>query len=350
MISGNPIPAQYGLGAAQDGSASPGSGIWLGRAIKVLKGVTCFVSGVAAIATLAAGFYVVAAVCGAVFAVSGLSLLFDNINQAEDASESDSQSPTDDCDKEEVLGHLGTYPLTGKSTYEDISAHYRERMFSRSPSAPVNTTRSERGNESSGNRFRPGLVHLETCKTELRRGQGEVGIVLNQILLNCTTGYRDLTHPRKQLDILKTKEPFDDKLFLELAQLLRVDQPIIDGHQRIDKSEKIALLEREYKQLKEVPEVQQNHALKLMADFQNIKQNLKTYVLPDRSIRVPDPVSDIEIATMKKHVDAFDSLLSRIDISAIAELIQADEELQRRMSKAAEAVQKCKNIFAQTTS
>ncbi|MBO9481831.1 hypothetical protein [Salinisphaera sp. G21_0] len=151
------------------------------------------------------------------------------------------------------------------------------------------------------------------------------------------------------MDILKTKEPFDDKLFLELAQLLRVDQLIINDHQRIDKSEKIALLEREYKQLKEVSEVQQNHTLKLMADLDNIKDNLKSFVLPDRSIRVPDPVSDIERAIMKEHLDAFDSLLSRINKSVIAELIRADEELQRSMSKAAKAVQKCRNIFAQTT-
>ncbi|MBO9495038.1 hypothetical protein J7438_13215 [Thalassotalea sp. G20_0] len=230
-------------------------------------------------------------------------------------------------------------------------------MFYQSPSDPVNTTRSERGNESPavspgespGNGFRPDLAGLEMCKIELSYGQGEVGIVLNQIMLHFLTDCHDLTHPREQLDILKTKEPFDDRLFLELAQLLRVNQSIINGHQSIDESEKIALLEREYKQLEDKHNVQKNHAVKLKADLQNIKQNLKAYVLPDRLIGEPDPVSDIVIATMKEHVDAFDSLLSRINKSVIAELILADEKLQRGMSKAAKAVQKYRNIFAQTT-
>lgn len=345
MISGNPTTPPNSLEAAQNDPVSFDSGSWKGRAIKVLKAVGLFVSGVVALPILvvATGIYLVATVCGAIYVVSGLPSLFDNISKAVDASESDSQSPTDDGDKEEVLGYIGTCPITRNSTYESISGHLRDHDYV-IPNF-INTTRSERGSESPGNRYRPGLADLETCKTKLRRGQGEVGIVLNHIFLHCLTDFPDLTHPREQLDILKTKEPFDDKLFLELAQILRVNQSIINGHQRIDKSEKIALLEREYKQLEEIPELQRNDIPKLMADFGKINQNLKSFVLPDRLIRESDSVSDIDIATMKEHVDAFDSLLSRIDKSAIAELIQADEELKRRMSDAAEAVQKCRNIL-----
>ncbi|MGO0305333.1 hypothetical protein ACTL6P_01805 [Endozoicomonas acroporae] len=337
MISGAPITPQNSLGAAQDDPTSTGFGNWLGRTIKVLKGVTCFVSGVAAVAALATGFYVVAAVCGAIFAVSGLSLLFGKSHNDVEPSGASPQSPSDDPDDSGAVELCSTdqsEPVSQVATHKTYTpADYTTSPVYRGAPTPV----------------RPGLVDLETCKSELHHGQGEVGIVLNHIFLNCLTDHRDLTHPWKQLDILKTKEPFDDKLFLELAQLLRVDQLIINDHQRIDKSEKIALLEREYKQLKEVPKVQQDHTLKLIADLNNIKDNLKSFVLPGRSFRVPDPVSDIDRATMTEHVDAFDSLLSRIDKSAIAELIRADEELKRRMSDAAEAVQKCRNIFAQTT-
>ncbi|WBA81216.1 hypothetical protein [Endozoicomonas sp. GU-1] len=337
MISGAPITPQNSLGAAQNDPASTGSGSWLGRAIKVLKAVTCFVSGVAAVAALSTGFYVVAAVCGAIFAVSGLSLLFGNSHNKVDPSGASLQSLSDDPDDTGAVELCSTdqsEPVSQLATHKTHSpADYTTSSVYRGAPTPV----------------RPGLDDLETCKLELHRGQGEVGTVLNHIFIHCLTNAPDLFNPRKQLDILINKEPFDDKLFLELAQLLRVDQLIINGHQRIDKSEKIALLEREYQQLKEVPKVQQDHTLKLMADLDNIKQNLKSFVLPDRSIRVPDPVSDIERAIMKEHLDAFDSLLSRINQSIIAELIRADEELQRSMSKAAKAVQKCRNIFAQTT-
>ena len=345
MISGNPTTPPNSLRASQNDPASPDSGSWKGRAIKVLKAVGLVVSGVVAlpVVILATGVYLVATLLGAVFVVPAIPSLFDNINQAEDASESDSQSPTDDDDKEEVLGYIGTCPITRNSTYESISAHFREHDYV-IPNF-INTTRSERGNESPGNRYKPGLADLETCKTKLRRGQDEVDIVLKRIFLHCLTNFPDLTHPREQLDILKTKEPFDDELFLELAQILRVEQSIINGHQRIDKSEKIALLERECIQLEEVHELQRNSICKLKTDFGNIYQNLHAFVLPDRLISESDSASDIDIATMKEHVDAFDSLLSRINKSAIAELIRVDEELKRRMSKAAEAVQKCRNIF-----
>ncbi|WP_422466389.1 MULTISPECIES: hypothetical protein [unclassified Endozoicomonas] len=347
MISGNPATPPNSLGAAQNDPASPDSGSWKGRAIKVLKAVGLFVSGVVAlpVVILATGVYLVATLLGAVFVVPAIPSLFDNIIQAEDASESDSQSPTDDGDKEEVLGYIGTCPITRNSTYESVSGHFREEMFYRNPSDPVNTTRSERGNEIPGNRYKPGLADLEMCKIKLRLGQAEVNTVLSLIFYHCLKDCRDLTHPREQLDILKVKEPFDDKLFLELAQILRVEQSIINGHQRIDKSEKIALLERAYKQLAEVPELQRNSICKLKEDFENINQNLHAFVLPDSLISESDAVSDIDIATMKEHVDAFDALLSRIDKSAIAELIRADEKLKRRMSKAAEAVQKCRNIL-----
>ncbi|WP_066017554.1 GIN domain-containing protein [Endozoicomonas atrinae] len=76
MIEGNPIHAQHDLSPSQDHSAASDSGSWLGRTVKVLKVVTCIVSGVAAVALCASGFYALSAVLGLVSAVSGLAILF----------------------------------------------------------------------------------------------------------------------------------------------------------------------------------------------------------------------------------------------------------------------------------
>lgn len=345
MISGNPIPTQPGLGATQDDPISSGAGCWNGRTVKVLAAVTCLVSGVIAVATLATGFYVVGAVFGAICVVSGLTLLFGNSKNAVDTSEFDSQSLSDDYDEEAV------YPgRTLSERYQDIFSHYQ---LYRNPSAPVTTMRSERVNESPNvspdNGLRPGPVHLQMCKQELRRGQIAANGLLGQILINITAkGSPDLTDPRNKLDILKTKEPFDDDMFLELAKLLGADQPVIVGHQRIDKSKKIELLERLIRQPKELLEVQQKQALSLMAESQTIKQNLEIYAPKDRLSRLPDPVSDIEIATMKEHVDAFDTLLSRIGRSSLNQMIHADHDMQDSMSRAVKAVQECKNILNRT--
>ncbi|USE36730.1 hypothetical protein [Endozoicomonas sp. SCSIO W0465] len=85
MISGNPIPAQNGVGAAQEDSISlsVGPGKWLGRVIQVLKGVTCFLSGVAFVSALAAGFPFAAALYGSIFVLTVFSLLSGESNNDE---------------------------------------------------------------------------------------------------------------------------------------------------------------------------------------------------------------------------------------------------------------------------
>ncbi|WP_419832635.1 head GIN domain-containing protein [Endozoicomonas atrinae] len=76
MIADNPIHAQHDLGTSQDHSAASDSRSWLGRTIRILKVVTCLVSGVAAVAAWASGLYALSALLGLVSAVSGLAILF----------------------------------------------------------------------------------------------------------------------------------------------------------------------------------------------------------------------------------------------------------------------------------
>ncbi|MBO9481832.1 hypothetical protein [Salinisphaera sp. G21_0] len=144
MISEAPITPPNSLGAAQDDPASTGSGRWLGRAIKVLKAVPCFVSGVAAVAALSTGFYVVAAVCGAIFAVSGLSLLFGNSHNNVDPSGASLQSLSDDpddtgavelcsTDQSEPLSQLATHkthtpPIIRQARFTGARRHRLDRV------------------------------------------------------------------------------------------------------------------------------------------------------------------------------------------------------------------------------
>ena len=344
MIADNPIHTQNGLGAAQDDPASSGSGSWLGRTIKVLKGVACLVSGVAAFAALASGSYALAAVLGVVFAVSGLSMLFGSSNNAEELSGDSSQSPPDNRDDPDAV-HLyraATSDFVTPASIRDTSTHHSPGHHRPDP---VTKMRSAIVDASPDNGLRLPPHKLVGCQLSLNSGLRAVSGALQQMLMHSSMPRCSSILIRRNLDTLKTKEPFDEQIFLETAELLRVDQSTINDHQRIDKSEKIALLEREYKQLKEVPEVQRKQALSLMADFKTIEQNLESYSQGARLSFLPDPVPENEITTMKDHVDALDALLSRIGKSALNQLIQADDELQDKMSEAAEAVQKCKNIF-----
>ncbi|MGI2030144.1 hypothetical protein [Endozoicomonas acroporae] len=188
------------------------------------------------------------------------------------------------------------------------------------------------------------MLKLVECQLSLKEGFSAVSNALQTMLLRSSMP-RCPPSLRKGLDILKTKEPFDDKLFLELARLLRAAPSVIAGHQEVDKSVKIDVLEGLYHQLKSVPPVQLKKAHSLRAHLETIKQNFERYAPEDRLCYLPDPVPEHEAAQMKGYMDALDTLLSDIDKSALGLLVKDHVSLQKQLSDAAEAVQTCKYIL-----
>ncbi|WP_257293887.1 hypothetical protein [Endozoicomonas sp. YOMI1] len=188
---------------------------------------------------------------------------------------------------------------------------------------------------------------LVKCQISLENGYIEVFGALHRMLLLSSMS-RCSSILRKNLDILKTKEPFDEQIFLESAELLHADQSVIDDHQQHDKSVKIQLLEDLYRQRNDEPAEQRKHATSQMANLETIKQNFESYAPLDRLSCLPDPVPEHETAQMKDHVDALDTLLSSIDRGPLGPLIKADDSLQGMLSKVNAAVQECKNSLNRT--
>lgn len=215
------------------------------------------------------------------------------------------------------------------------------------PSAAVTKTRPATVEASPDNGMRLPMHKLVECQLSLNKGFSVVSNALQTMLLRSSMP-RCPPSLRKGLDILKTKEPFDDKLFLELARLLRADSSVITGHQEVDKSVKIDVLEGLYHQLKSVPPVQQKQALSLRSHLETIKQNFERYAPEDRLCCLPDPVPEHEAAQMKGYMDALDTLLYDINKSAPGLLVKDDVSLQEKLSRAAEAVQTCKYILNRT--
>ncbi|MBO9481836.1 hypothetical protein [Salinisphaera sp. G21_0] len=349
MISGNPIPAQNGLGTAQDDPASTGSGIWLGRAIKALKGVTCFVSGVAAIAALAAGFYVAAALCGAVFAVSGLSLLFGNSHNNIEPSGASPQSPSDDpddtgavelcsTDQSEPVSHLATHNTHTPADYTTSTVY-------RGAPTPVKTMSPPTVNVSTNNgRGLLPKAELLRCHSSLDDGIRNVYVALDAMRLYSLSADSPSFY-RKHIGTLRSSEPFDEDLFLLLAKRLKVDQSVIDGHQQLDKAVKIDLLEKLVEQHKDVPQVQLGHVKTQMVNLENLKEDLQRHSPLLNISSIPDPVPESNVSHMKRHVDALDTVLANIRKRSLADLIDADDSLHERLSEADAAIKKCRNIL-----
>ncbi|MGI2030145.1 hypothetical protein ACTL6P_01800 [Endozoicomonas acroporae] len=349
MISGNPIPVQNGLGTAQDDPASSGSGSWLGRAINVLKAVTCFVSGVAAVAALSTGFYVVAAVCGAIFAVSGLSLLFGNSHNNVDLSGASLQSPSDDpedtgavelcsTDQSEPVSQLATHKSHTPSDYTTSSVY-------RGAPTPVKTMNPPTVNVSTNNgRGLLPKAELVRCNNVLDDGIRNVHVALDAMRLYSLSANSPSFY-RKHIGTLRSSEPFDEDLFLLLAKRLKVDKTVINGHQQLDKAVKIDLLEKLVEQQKDVPQVQLQHVKTQMVNLENLKEDLQRHSPLLEISSIPDPVPESKVSHMKRHVDALDTVLANIRKRSLADLIDADDSLQERLSEADAAIEKCRNIL-----
>ena len=362
MISGNPIPAQNGLGTAQDDPASTGSGNWLGRAINVLKAVTCFVSGVAAVAALSTGSYVVAAVCGAIFAVSGLSLLFGNSHNKVGPSGASPQSPSDDpddtgavelcsTDQSEPVSHLASHLATHNThTPADYttSTVYRGAptpVKTMSPPTPVKTMSPPTVNVSTNNgRGLLPKAELVRCHSSLDDGVRNVHVALDAMRLYSLSADSPSLY-RKHIGTLRSSEPFDENLFLLMAKRLKADESVIDGHQQLDKAVKIDLLEKLVEQLKDVPKVQLGHVKTQMVNLENLKEDLQRHSPLLNISSIPDPVPESNVSHMKRHVDALDSVLANIRKRSLADLIDADDSLHERLSEADAAIKKCRNIL-----
>ncbi|MBO9481834.1 hypothetical protein [Salinisphaera sp. G21_0] len=364
MISGNPIPVQSGLGAAQDDPAPSGSGSWLGRTIKVLKGVTCFVSGVAAVAALATGFYVAAAVFGAVFAVSGLSLLFGKSHNDVEPSGASPQSPSEDPDDSAAVELCSTDQSEPVSQVELCSTDQSEPAsqvatdMAHTPADPL-TSPVYRGSSAPLQAVNPPTVNVSTnngmgllpiaellrCDSELEDLIRNVGFVLNAMRMNSLAGLGESVY-RQPIAALRANEPFDDKLFLLLAKNLNVEKSVIDGHQQMDKAVKIELLEKQVEQQEDGLKAQLQHAETHMVNLENLEKGLKCYSPVRRICSIPDPVPENEVVQMNRHVDALETLLADIrKCSPPARFIDSDGFLQRRLSEADAAIEKCRNIL-----
>ena len=342
MISDNPVHGQNGLVARQDDSAPSGSGSWLGRAIQVLKGVTCVVSGVAAVVALASSAYALATVLGLISVVTGLSLLFGSSNNAGESSGQSSQSSPDDYDDDDVdLDDMDYTEFVKPVSPRTVSYHVSEPADPRP--APVTKMSSSTVSASPDNDMRLPVHKLLGCQMSLENGHRAVFGALQQMFMHCSMP-RCSSILERNLDTLRTKEPFDEYIFVETAELLHADQSVIDGHQGLDKSTKIQLLEDLYKQQTKVPKVQLQHAKTQLDNLATIKQDFESYAPIARMNLLPDPVPEHEITLMKKHVAALETLLSNTN-KFLDLLIEADDSLQAKMSEADAAVQKCKNIL-----
>ncbi|MGI2030146.1 hypothetical protein [Endozoicomonas acroporae] len=350
MISGAPITPQNSLGAAQDDPTSTGFGNWLGRTIKVLKGVTCFVSGVAAVAALATGFYVVAAVCGAIFAVSGLSLLFGKSHNDVEPSGASPQSPSDDPDDS------GAVELCSTDQSEPVSQVATHKTYTpadplTSPvyggsSAPLQAVNPPTVNVSTNNGM--GLLPIDEllrCDSVLNDVIRNVRFVLEAMRMNSLTGLSESVY-RQPIGALRASERFNENLFLLLAKNLEVEKSVIDGHQQMDKAVKIELLEKLVEQQEEGLQAQLQHANTHMVNLENLEKDLERYSPVLRITSIPDPVPENEVAQMNRHLDALDTLLADIrKCSPPACFIDSDGFLQRRLSEADAVVKKCRNIL-----
>ncbi|WBA84167.1 hypothetical protein [Endozoicomonas sp. GU-1] len=364
MISGAPITPQNSLGAAQNDPATTGSGSWLGRTIKVLKGVTCFVSGVAAVAALATGFYVVAAVCGAIFAVSGLSLLFGKSHNKVEPSGASPQSPSDDPDDSGAVELCSTdqsepvsqvelcstgqsEPVSQVATHNThIPADPLTNPVYRGSSVPLQPVNPPTVNVSTNNG--EGLMsttELLRCDSELHDVVRNVRFVLEAMRMNSLTGLSGSDYGQRIVD-LRANEPFDEKLFLLLAKNLKVEKSVIDSHQQTDKAVKIELLEKLVEQQEEGLQAQLQHANNHMVNLENLEKDLERYSLVRRINSIPDPVPENEVAQMNRHLDALDTLLADIrKCSPPGCFIDSDGFLQRRLSELEAVISKCRNIL-----
>ena len=214
-------------------------------------------------------------------------------------------------------------------------------------SASVTEMRSVTVEASPDNGMRLPMHKLVECQLSLKKGFSVVSDALQKMLLRSSMP-RCSSILSRNLNTLKTKEPFDEQIFLVTAKLLRADPSVIAGHQQLDKSVKIELLEDLYRQLKDVPAVQRKQAFSQRAHLETIKQNFERYAPEDRLCCLPDPVPEHEAAQMKGYMDALDTLLSDIDESALGLLVEDDVSLQEKLSNAAEAVQTCKYILNRT--
>ncbi|WBA84168.1 hypothetical protein [Endozoicomonas sp. GU-1] len=349
MISGNPIPAQNVLGTAQDDPASTGSGSWLGRAINVLKAVTCFVSGVAAVVALSTGFCITAAVCGAIFAVSGLSLLFGNSHNNMEPSGESLQSLSDDPDDTGAVELCSTdqsepvSQVVTRNTY--TPSHYTTSTVYRGAPTPVKTMSPPTVNDStnSGRGLLP-KAELVRCNNLLDDGIRNVHVALDAMRLYSLSADSPSLY-RKHIGTLRSSEPFDENLFLLMAKRLKADESVIDGHQQLDKAVKIDLLEKLVEQLKDVPKVQLGHVKTQMVNLENLKEDLQRHSPLLNISSIPDPVPESNVSHMKRHVDALDSVLANIRKRSLADLIDADDSLHERLSEADAAIKKCRNIL-----
>ena len=343
MIADNTIHAQHGLGASQDYSQTSGAGSWLGRTIQVLKVVTCLVSGAAAVAAWASGLYALSAVFGLVSVVSGFAMLFGSSKHTVESSGASLQSQSGDSDEIEAFDPKST-DQSGLVTPTYI---YNTPSSVNQSAAPFTEMRPSTvyANPDYGSRLPP--AELLRCQHSLEDGHREVFAALDAMRLYsspdcCLSVYK------KHINILRTKEPFDDKTFLDLARYLAADQSVIDGHRHLNKSEKIQLLEGLYRQLENIPALQLRYANAQLVNLENIKRSFELYTEGARLCSLSDPVPDNEMVQMKQHVDALDTLLSSVRRGSLGLLVDTHDSLQDRLSKAAEAIKRCRSILNRT--
>ncbi|WP_257284583.1 hypothetical protein [Endozoicomonas sp. SESOKO1] len=112
-------------------------------------------------------------------------------------------------------GKKTVHPTGQSELFNNTFTHYASSAVS----APVTKMSSGTVNVSPDNGLRLASHDLVACHISLERGHSAVFGVLNGMLMHSSVT-PGLSYCRKQLDILKTKEPFDEQSFLELAELL----------------------------------------------------------------------------------------------------------------------------------
>ncbi|WP_257284014.1 hypothetical protein [Endozoicomonas sp. SESOKO1] len=351
MIAGNPIPAQNGLGVAQKDPAFSGSRAWLGRTVRVLEVATCLMSVGITCAALANGFHDVAAVSGAAVVVSGLSLLSCKCHNHEELSEASLQSapvnPDDSCtvelystDQSKSVAPVATHKI-------HISPDYTTIPVYRGASAPVAAMSPAAVNVSTNNAVGlMSMLDLYRCARALDEGITMLDLALDTMRLYSSPSSSQ-SFFRKQISNLETKEPFDEKKFLFLVNLLEVGQSAINDHRQLDKAAKIQWLEELAHQRKDMPLVQRQlqHAKTQIANLKNIEEDFRRSSPLLRFSSIPDPIPDNEVAQIKDHVDALEALLVNIRSCQLCFLIDAHDSLQEWLSEADNEIKKCRKIF-----